>query len=62
MDWDKTPIRDVHEVAGLVKAYFRELSEPLVPTSMMKEFVSVGANGMWKRGWLCFEGGVRCKY
>lgn len=45
MDFDKLPIRDAHEVAGVVKLYFRELAEPLVPTNMMKEFVSVGANG-----------------
>lgn len=46
MDYDKTPVRDVHEVAGVIKLYFRELAEPLVPTAMMREFVSAGANGM----------------
>jgi hypothetical protein len=44
VDYDKTPVRDAHEVAGVIKLYFRELAEPLVPTNMMKEFVSVGAN------------------
>jgi hypothetical protein len=46
IDYDKTPVRDVHEVAGVIKLYFRELTEPLVPTAMMREFVNAGANGM----------------
>lgn len=50
MDYDKTPVRDAHEVAGVIKLYFRELAEPLVPTNMMKEFVSVGANGIRRGG------------
>lgn len=46
VDYDKTPIRDAHEVAGVVKLYFRELSEPLVPSPMTKDFVAAGANGI----------------
>eukprot|EP00026_Physarum_polycephalum_P003973 Phypoly_transcript_03990.p1 GENE.Phypoly_transcript_03990~~Phypoly_transcript_03990.p1 ORF type:complete len:710 (+),score=92.36 Phypoly_transcript_03990:119-2248(+) len=44
IDYDKITVRDAHEVAGVIKLYFRELTEPLVPTAMMREFVNAGAN------------------
>jgi len=31
----------VHELTGAVKLFFRELSEPLIPVSLLDQFITV---------------------
>ena len=32
---------DVHVLAGAVKLFFRELSEPLIPINLLDQFIAV---------------------